>query len=364
MPSRQGQTRTVLIATLGLWLASVLAFALALLIPSSQPLPRWIYGWLTLLPVTGIPLSYVVYRWATRWKDHSVLQRWWRLSALLVGVALLQATVDHLLFIQFEAWFGHRSSVTPYALIPGIAFNFIIYIWLFGLYAAVIELLAATARANRNGRAAAEARAEARDAQLELLRRQLNPHFLFNTLNNLSSLVVSGRTQEADEMIGHLARFLRRSLDQGGSDTTFLANEIAFMRTYIEIEAVRFPNRLTLEVDCPPRLLRAMAPSLLMQPLIEGAVRCIAAPSQGQAILYLSARDDGAKLIIILSGRKPCEPGDTCEILDEIAGGVATVRARLDLLFNDASIGLSQGDEGGFDVELSLPLVFDQGAVE
>lgn len=364
MPSGPGQTRTVLTATLALWLASTLAFGLGLLIPSTEPLPGWIYGWLVLLPMTGIPLSYVIYRYSAHWIDLPVWRRWARLSALLVMVALLQATIDHLLFMQAQSWFGQRSVITPYGLFQGIAFNFIIYIWLFGLYAAVVELLAATARANRNGRAAAEARAEARDAQLELLRGQLNPHFLFNTLNNLSSLVLSGRTGEADEMIGHLARFLRRSLDQGGQDATILANEIAFMRTYIEIEAVRFPNRLTLEVDCPPGLLKAMTPSLLLQPLIEGAVRCIAGPSHGQAVLYLSARDDGSNLIIVLSGRKPCEPGDTCEILDEIAQGVATVRARLGLLFKDARIGLGHGEEGGFDVELSLPLEFDWDALE
>lgn len=364
MPSGPGQTRTVLIATLALWLASALAFALALLIPSDEPLPGWIYGWLALVPVTGIPLSYVVYRYATGLKDDTVWRRWSRVSVLLVVVALLQATVDHLVFLQFEAWFGQRSAITPHGLFQGIAFNFIIYIWLFGLYAAVIELLAATARANRSSQAAADARAEARDAQLELLRGQLNPHFLFNTLNNLSSLVVSGRTREADEMIGHLARFLRRSLDQGGQDTTILANEIAFMRTYIEIEAVRFPNRLALEVDCPPGLLQALTPSLLLQPLIEGAVRCIAAPSLGQAVLYLSVREDGANLIVVLSGRKPCEPGGACEILEEIAEGVATVRGRLDLLFEDAGIALSQGDEGGFDVALSMPLEFEQGAPE
>lgn len=364
MPSGHGQTKTVLIATLALWLASVLAFALGLLIPSTQPLPGWFYGWLACVPISGIPLSYVVYLYATQLKDGAVWGRWSRLSVLLVAVALLQATIDHLLFTQFETWFGHQSPITPHGLVQGIAFNFIIYIWLFGLYGAVIELLAATARANRNSQAAAEARAEARNAQLELLRGQLNPHFLFNTLNNLSALVVSGRTKEADEMIGHLARFLRRSLDQGGVDRTALASEIAFIRTYIEIEAVRFPNRLEMDVDCPPGLLQALTPSLLLQPLIEGAVHSVAGPSQGRAVLRLSARADGHNLIIALSGRRVCEPGDNCQVLDEITPGVEAVRARLNLLFDNAEISQGQADRGGFDVTLSLPLEFDQDASE
>lgn len=364
MPSGRGQTRTVLLATLALWLASALAFALGLLIPSTEPLPGWFYGWLACVPLSGIPLSYVVYLYATRLEDRSVWGRWSRLAALLVMLALLQATIDHLLFMQFEAWFDHRSSLTPHRFIQGIAFNFIIYIWLFGLYGAVVELLAATARANRNSQAAAEARAEARNAQLELLRGQLNPHFLFNTLNNLSSLVITGRNKEADEMIGHLARFLRRSLGQGGLDRTVLTSEIAFIRTYIEIEAVRFPNRPKLDVDCPPELAQALTPSLLLQPLIEGAVHGVAGPSLGQAALRFSARADGQNLIIVLSGRRVCEPGESCPILDEIAPGVETIRTRLNLLFQDARIDASRADEGGFDVELSLPLEFEEGALE
>lgn len=364
MPSGRGQTRTVLLATLALWLASALAFALALMIPSTQPLPGWFYGWLACVPLSGIPLSYVVYLYATRLQDNSIPSRWTRLAVLLVAVAVLQATIDHLLFIQFEAWFADERTLTPHGVIQGIAFNFIIYIWLFGLYGAVVELLAATARANRDSQAAADARAEARNAQLELLRGQLNPHFLFNTLNNLSSLVITGRNREADEMIGHLARFLRRSLGQGGLDRTVLTSEIAFIRTYIEIEAVRFPNRLTLDVDCPPELAQALTPSLLLQPLIEGAVHGVAGPSQGQATLRFSARADDQNLIIVLSGRRACEPGESCRILDEIAPGVETIRTRLNLLFQNARIDASRADEGGFDVELSLPLEFEEGALE
>src|SRR5690606_28404478 len=120
------------------------------------------------------------------------------------------------------------------------AVNCLIYLWLYGFYVAALELIASTARAARHARReaafalqVAEVREQARETQLQMLRFQLNPHFLFNTLNSISALVVAGRTAQAEEMVSRLCRFMRASLKPGEDALVPLGTELATMEAYI-----------------------------------------------------------------------------------------------------------------------------------
>ena len=129
-------------------------------------------------------------------------------------------------------------------------------------------------------RAAVFAR-EAQEAQLRALRYQINPHFLFNTLNSLSSLVLTKRTETAEQMLMNLSTFFRATLSADPTADVPLEEEIKLQRLYLDIEQIRFPDRLTVEIDVPDELLDARVPVLILQPVIENAVKYGVARSRG-----------------------------------------------------------------------------------
>src|SRR5690606_13935264 len=122
-------------------------------------------------------------------------------------------------------------------------------------------------------REAAGFRAAAQAAELRALRYQVNPHFLFNTLNSLSSLVMTDKKEEAERMIINLATFFRTSLTGDPTEDVPLYEEIRLQRLYLDIETVRFPDRLKVEVDVPDPLRTACVPGLILQPIVENAVK-------------------------------------------------------------------------------------------
>jgi two-component system, LytTR family, sensor kinase len=154
-------------------------------------------------------------------------------------------------------------------------------------------------------RSGAELRSAARAAELRALRYQVNPHFLFNTLNSLSSLVMTGRSHGAERMIANLSAFFRASLSGDPTQDVTLAEEISLQRLYLDIEAVRFPERLIVDIDYPPELGSSCVPGLILQPLVENAVKHGVSNNSRpvtitlradvfEGALRLSVEDDGA----------------------------------------------------------------------
>jgi two-component system, LytTR family, sensor kinase len=113
----------------------------------------------------------------------------------------------------------------------------------------------------------------AQDSELRSLRYQVNPHFLFNTLNSLSSLVMTGKPKEAEAMIQNLSNFYRTSLSSDPLEDVTLEEEVELQRLYLEIEAVRYPKRLRTIINIPPDLLNQHVPALILQPLVENAIK-------------------------------------------------------------------------------------------
>src|SRR5690606_18654596 len=113
----------------------------------------------------------------------------------------------------------------------------------------------------------------AHEAQLRMLRYQLNPHFLFNTLNAISTLTLIKSTDQANAMVTKLSKFLRYSLDHDPLDTVDLAHEMNCLNLYLDIEKVRFEERLNLDVNIADDTVRALVPSMLLQPLIENSIK-------------------------------------------------------------------------------------------
>jgi hypothetical protein len=209
-------------------------------------------------------------------------------------------------------------------------------------------------------RAAAGYRAEAQTAQLRALRYQINPHFLFNTLNSLSSLVLRQRGEEAERMIMNLSNFFRTSLTTDPTEDVPLADEIRMQRLYLDIERIRFPDRLKVELDVPAELENAAVPGMLLQPVVENAIKYGVARSTRPVTVTIHARavQDSLHLTIEDDGQAAAD----MPLLPSEKGhgvGLRNVCDRLAARFGEAATcHYGARAEGGFRVALSMPLRF------
>lgn len=170
-----------------------------------------------------------------------------------------------------------------------------------GLYYGINFYLMLAAQSERMLRIAAQAN----EAQLAMLRYQLNPHFLFNTLNSISTLVLLKQTERANAMLSRLSSFLRYSLVGEPTQLVTLAQEIEALKLYLDIEKMRFEDRLRPSFDIEPRALDARLPSLLLQPLVENSVKYAVTPLEEGADVRIAARVAGDRLIIDISDSGP-----------------------------------------------------------
>ena len=204
-------------------------------------------------------------------------------------------------------------------------------------------------------RRTATLRAAAQAAELRALRYQVNPHFLFNTLNSLSSLILTDKCEQAERMIINLATFFRNSLTGDPTQDVRLTEEIALQRLYLDIERVRFPDRLLVTIDVPDALLADCVPGLILQPLIENAVKHAVARTPRAVTLHISAYEAGDDLRLAVE-----DDGQSVQELAEAGTGLGlrNVRDRLAARYGDrASCHWGPRRGGGFGVVLTLPRV-------
>jgi signal transduction histidine kinase len=196
----------------------------------------------------------------------------------------------------------------------------------------------------------------AKAAELRSLRYQVNPHFLFNTLNSLSALVLTGKTQAAERMIQTISTFYRRSLADDPTSEVPLREEFALQKLYLDIEAVRFPHRLRAVYNLPAELEDAKVPGMILQPLVENSVKHAVAPTSEQVTITLAAREEYGRLVVTVSddGPGPAAPGA------EKRGygiGVANVRERLEARFGGEATIVSGPVPGGYSTQLRMPIL-------
>jgi two-component system, LytTR family, sensor kinase len=218
----------------------------------------------------------------------------------------------------------------------------------------------AQAEALRAQRRVADAEGAAQAAQVRALRYQVNPHFLFNTLNSLSSLVMTGRTDRAETMLLALSTFFRTSLSLDPSADVTLAEEIDLQRLYLDIEKARFPDRLHVEIDVPPELEQARLPALLLQPIVENAIKYGVSKSRKAVIIRIEARHlDNHRMVLEISNRlKHGGKDELPAATHEGTGlGLANVRQRLEARWGArASCRFGPMTAGGYKVSLTMPV--------
>lgn len=233
------------------------------------------------------------------------------------------------------------------------------YFFYFGLGSFFVGMSSA-GRLREAERRAAEFERLAQSAQLTALRYQINPHFLFNTLNSLSSLIMTRRADEAEAMILSLSAFFRSTLAIDPTEDVTLREEIALQQLYLDIERARFPERLRVEVMVPQDLEGARVPALLLQPIVENAIKFGVARTQGRVTLIIGAERIAGNALRLVVDNDAGQPAGEAASCRGTGVGLVNVCERLKARFGEAaSCKFGARPAGGFRVTLTMPLVVE-----
>jgi two-component system, LytTR family, sensor kinase len=247
--------------------------------------------------------------------------------------------------------FPHRPVGWRDWLGDSVKSTFILFIWC-SLYFSIKHWQQSLRERERLLRA----EAEVRDVRLSALRYQLNPHFLFNSLNAVSTLVLEGNPPAATRMLAQIGEFLRTILDSEAVSETPLAQEIAFTEQYLAIEQTRLGSRLRVDMAISPETLDALVPSMLLQPLIENAVRHGIAPLVEGGTFRIESKLQGDRLQIRVQNPGPANSGSTSPSGAANGIGISNTAERLKTLYPaDHRFVLQWPEAGGCEVTIELP---------
>ncbi len=275
---------------------------------------------------------------------------------IALGLVSTLLTIDYVIYMFGT---GRPSSLTPLRILQFIIYN--VDRWLLTYWVMVLSSHAFNYyKSFRKGELNAEQlRTQLAQSQLEALKMQLHPHFLFNTLHSISALL-NKDVDAARTMISRLGDFLRLTLENSGTQEVPLHQELEFLNGYLEIERIRFQDRLTTSVKVDPSVLDVRVPNLILQPIVENAMRhaiatnskigrieIVAGPQNG--MLRIEVKDNGPGLTIV------APPGNLKQGV-----GLANTRARLERLYgSNHRFELANEATGGFVVTLEIPRVSD-----
>lgn len=343
----------------GIWLFDVVFNALPLALADAMTADR--LATILLIAVVGAALSAVVYVGVGRVRRRGALARYGTLIGLAVICGAMTSAADLTLGAVVRGLFDPAAAAVPpdRMLVRGVT-NLLGLSWMFALAGALFMMMQANRAVQERERqladartAAAQAEAAATAARLAALRYQLNPHFLFNTLNAVSSAVITKRNDEAESMLEKLAEFLRVTLAADPEALIPLEDELATIQAYLEIESVRFRDRLGVDFSCPDELRGAVVPSFILQPLIENAIKHGVSRSSAVVTVRLEVARDGDDLVVLVE--------DDAERLGEPARGAGVglknIRQRLEALYGPRGVLQTTARERGFLALVRLPLI-------
>lgn len=276
------------------------------------------------------------------------------------GIHLVAALVFSLLYVTLRALVGQVHStlidepvtfmeVFRPLLVKTFPFNLLIY----GVIISASHAIDYYRKYHERTVHALELEKHLTEARLQALLRQLKPHFLFNTLNGIASLMHTD-VEAADRMLVRLSELLRLTMSHPGQPLTKLREEISFIEKYLEIERIRFRDRLSVTLNVDPAALEVEVPSLILQPLVENAIRHGFEPQVRPGKLEITVRREATDLVILVRDNGAGLPpgGFTREGI-----GLGNTRARLRELYGDRHrFELANHPEGGLEIRLTLPI--------
>ncbi|GAO40335.1 hypothetical protein SCH01S_46_00430 [Sphingomonas changbaiensis NBRC 104936] len=292
-------------------------------------------------------------------RDWNLMPRAFALAAAVLAAAVVQVCFD-LIYTGFvanridTAW---ENLPTDLSRAYRATFN---YVCVFGVNVALFHLVSSRRHEVLQAQELAHALSTAQHAQLAALRYQLNPHFLFNTLNAISAMIVTRRNDEAELMTDKLSSFLRASLASDPTELVPLDQELTLIEDYLEIESIRFGDRLHVEIDCASDACHVPIPSFLLQPLIENAIKYGVAPSLEPVVIRVIGRREDDELVVTVEddGRangNAMTSGGT-------GVGLQNVRQRLSALYGDLASLAAGARDPGYAATIRLPAHADPGA--
>jgi two-component system, LytTR family, sensor kinase len=298
---------------------------------------------------------------------HAVCRRQWRRGftlprSLFIVLAWCSGLAVVCAAIAVKAEYAFGTGLLPFRLLLPLTSittaGFILLSWS-ALYFGIKYYQATEAERHR----ATNAEKSARESELRALRYQVHPHFLFNTLNAISTLVIEGERDAATAMITRLADFFRATLEEHTTEEVPLQNELFLTKQYLEIEQLRLGDRLRVAIDVNPALLACRVPHLVLQPLVENAIRHGIAPRRGAGLVSIEAHRTQDKLLISVKddglGKQPRDG-----VSNDGGGGIGltNIDKRLRELYGDSGrLDLIWPSSGGCQAVLKIPCCEDAG---
>lgn len=313
---------------------------------------HWLHsGYIAVATASGVILSEVM-RGSFRklWNKPPAVRLFSTLSVVILA-ALLWAAIK----FGGSLWLYGLSRKEHPALLATywFSYSFLILMTWTALYYGIKYYQASLTQQEKTLRA----ESMAHQAQLKMLRYQLNPHFLFNTLNAISTLILENQGRSANDMVSRLSQFLRHSLDNDPMQKVTLAGEVEALMLYLDIEKVRFADRLGVKLDLEGESPRALVPSLLLQPLVENAIKYAISQREWGGEIAIKGRVFAGELLLEVSDNGPGMPEHQLQNLDSGYGvGIRNTCERLHTLYGDEQkVRFRNRPEGGLSVHIRIP---------
>lgn len=286
----------------------------------------------------------------------------WNRSPLALAIGMLVAcyvfSIGWIMLSNIMYWDWVKDGWRPEGLmnyVGGILGRFYVLLCWSGLYFGIKYYL----RLQEQTQQTLKATSAAHQAQLKMLRYQLNPHFLFNTLNAISTLILDGANETANKAVSRLSDFLRYTLDNDPMSRVTLGSELLAIDLYLEIEKVRFGDRLVIEKSIEAKAQDALVPSLILQPLIENAIKYAITPSEEGGTLRISARVQHKTLVLQISDSGP-GLGNGNNGQKSSGVGLKNTRERLQQLYGDSqAFTLAPNEPRGLRITINIPYEVD-----
>ena len=273
---------------------------------------------------------------------------------VLAGSAL---GVVHLLLLGSlgftdRGWQAHTTALAIWTSLLNIN-RFGMEVLLYGFVLGITGIIQFQIRAQQEALKSLELQKQLSTAHLRALQMQLEPHFLFNTLNAITTLVELERSKEAAEMLSHLNAILKSTLKRTTPEKVPLSQELEIMENYLAIEQVRFADRLRIEIKADPSALDGLVPCFLLQPIVENAIRHGIANCENEGLVEASARRDGSMLHLRI---RDSGPGLSAHPQNGHGIGLSNIRERLTHFYQGEYMMRAQPvNTGGFEVAISIP---------
>jgi two-component system, LytTR family, sensor kinase len=365
--SSRNAFRDVLLVTVAVWAANwgILVTAFYLLGIASG----WAEVFIRLvISAIGAASCMMIYKFL-RHRQMSAFARLISAVGLMIPIALLVALLHEILFLEGTLYYSDRYGFGPAdinilqcgtastpcrQLLKEALATTVILFWVYVAWCAIyVGLTMAEELREREGRLHMAERA-AQAAQLSALRFQLNPHFLFNTMNTLSGLIALDRKAQAEDIVLNLSSFLRFSLKSDEEELVTVSKEIEAQKMYLDIEQVRFADRLKIRYDVDEDCAQAAVPPLLLQPLVENAIKHAVSLADGIVRLTISAKRHGEVLVLTVQNSAWSECSEWRS--ESLGIGVNNIRNRLAALYGaEASLQAGPAADGGWVNVVSLP---------